>query len=67
MRAPHVKRVRGCIDLAYAWPDTPDVGRDFAFSNITARNNLINGFLELGRTWFGTVEVSRGIASGPRL
>lgn len=59
VRAPHVKLVQGCIDLAYAWPDTPEVGRDFASSNITARNDVINGFLQLGRTWFGTVEVGR--------
>ncbi|CAM9514142.1 unnamed protein product, partial [Laminaria digitata] len=56
VRAPHVKRVRGCIDLAYVWPDTPEVGRNFASSNITSRNDLINGFLKLGRTWFGVVE-----------
>lgn len=54
-----MKLVQGCIDLAYAWPDTPEVGRDFASSNITARNDVINGFLQLGRTWFGTVEVGR--------
>lgn len=65
VRAPHVKLVQGCIDLAYLWPDTPEVGRDFASSNITARNDMINGFLELGRTWFGTVEVGRDYASGP--
>lgn len=57
--APHVKRVRGCIDVAYEWPDTPASGRGSAgLSNITAANILVNGFLQLGRTFFGTVEVS---------
>ncbi|CAM9683580.1 unnamed protein product, partial [Pylaiella littoralis] len=55
--APHVKRVRGCIDVAYEWPDTPASGRGSAgLSNITAANILVNGFLQLGRTFFGTVE-----------
>lgn len=33
------------------------MGRAFAVSNVTARNVMINGFLELGRTSYGTVEV----------
>lgn len=52
-----MKRVWGCIDLAYMWPDTPEVGRAHASSNVTARNGLINGFQKLGRTWLGTIEV----------
>ncbi|CAM9532082.1 unnamed protein product, partial [Ectocarpus sp. 12 AP-2014] len=57
VRAPRVKRVRGCIDVSYEWPDTPESGRDLAgVSNVTAANGLINGFLRLGRTQFSTVE-----------
>ena len=64
MRAPHVKRVWGCIDTGYEWPDTPESGRSAAgVSNVTAANTLVNGFLELGRTEFGTVEV-RGPVGG---
>lgn len=64
MRAPHVKRVWGCIDTGYEWPDTPESGRGAAgVSNVTAANTLVNGFLELGRTEFGTVEV-RGLLGG---
>lgn len=59
VRAPRVKRVRGCIDLAYVWPDTPEVGRGFAISNVTARNVLVNGVLDLRLTSFGIVEVRR--------
>jgi len=45
--------------VAYAWPNTPESGRGKAgLSNVTASNTLVNGFLRLGRTLFGTVEVS---------
>lgn len=61
MRAPRVKRVWGCIDTAYGWPDTPESGRNSAgVSNVTAANTLVNGFLELGRTKFDAVEVRGG-------
>lgn len=44
--------------MAYAWPNTPESGRGYAgLSNVTASNTLVNGFLRLGRTLFGTVEV----------
>lgn len=58
VRAPRVKRVWGCIDTGYEWPATPESGRGAAgISNVTAANTLVNGFLELGRTEFGVVEV----------
>lgn len=64
MRAPRVKRVWGCIDTGYEWPNTPESGRSAAgISNVTAANTLVNGFLELGRAEFGTVEV-RGLVGG---
>lgn len=59
------------MDVAYKWPDTPASGRSSAgLSNVTAANILVNGFLQLGRTIFGTVEVSGraggGMAGGER-
>lgn len=66
--APHVKRVRGCIDVAYEWPDTPESGRRSAgISNVTAANTLVNDFLRLGRTQFGTVEVRQACGRGKGL
>lgn len=52
--------------MAYEWPDTPASGRSSAgISNITAANFLVNDFLQIGRTIFGTVRVS-GRAGGGR-
>lgn len=57
IRAPHIKGVRGCIDAAYTWPDTPVVGTGSAASNVTANDALVNGFLVLGRTLSSPVQV----------
>lgn len=57
VRAPNVKRIRGCIDVSYKSPSTPEMGKALAVSNVTAHNVMVNGFLELGRTSYGTVEV----------
>lgn len=55
-----MKRVWGCIDTGFQWPGTPESGRSVAgVSNVTAANTLVNGYLELGRTDYGTVEVRR--------
>ncbi|CAM9411419.1 unnamed protein product, partial [Sphacelaria rigidula] len=56
VRAPNVKRIRGCIDVSYLPPSTPEMGRAVAVFNGTARNVMVNGFLELGRTSLGRVE-----------
>lgn len=58
IRAPHIKGVRGCIDAAYTWPDTPVVGTGSAASNVTANDALVNGFLVLGRTLSNPVQVT---------
>ena len=57
VRAPNVKSVRGCIDAAYIWPNTPGLGTSSAVSNISANDALVNGFLVVGRTLSNPVQV----------
>ncbi|CAM9141429.1 unnamed protein product [Choristocarpus tenellus] len=55
VRAPHIKRVQGCLDAAFPEPG-PELGMSFAVSNVTDRDKIVNDFLRVRRTNFGRVE-----------